>query len=310
MSAETKKIQKTIDAIKKERPEYEDMLDLFGELIIKQSEFMDKAKVKPPAITKAEAQAKLKGGKPLMAKEDFQIDMDNASSLFKELCNIFSIKGDQEVNDEIAKISYALAEADLKLEDVFRSLILDPEQVSEIAESLSLDGDVLLILAMYSIRPSLTANVSSIKDMIEGAVWNQTFCPVCGSKPAISELRQLESTGAVEGATTEGAERILYCSFCRNEWRVERLKCVFCGNTDNESLGYFFTEEEQGYRIDACEKCGKYIKTIDSRNISHEIVPAIDDFSTLHLDLIAQDEGYEREAWLMSFGIQPEEKEG
>ena len=64
MSAETKKIQKTINAIKKDRPEYEDMLNLFGELIVKQSEFMDKAKVKPPAITKAEAQAKLKNGKP------------------------------------------------------------------------------------------------------------------------------------------------------------------------------------------------------------------------------------------------------
>ena len=133
MNTEAKKIQKTIDAIKKDRPEYEDMLNLFGELIIKQSEFMGEAKVKPPAITKAAAQAKLKAGKPLMAREDFQIDMDNASSLFKELCAIFANRGDEEVNDEIAKIRYALDEADLNLEDVFRSLISDLDQVSEIA---------------------------------------------------------------------------------------------------------------------------------------------------------------------------------
>jgi len=304
MNTEATKIQKTIDAIKKDRPDYEQMLDLFGELIIKQSEFMGNAKVDPPAITKAAAQAKLKKGNPLLNKEDFQIDIANASRLFGELCEIFR-SGDQELNDEVVKIDYALEEADLNLEDVFQSIISNPDRISEIAESLSLDGDVLLILAMYSIRPSLEANVSSVRDMVESVVWTRHTCPICGSSPAIAELRQVESTGAVEGATTEGAERILYCFFCRNEWRAERLSCVFCGNTDTESLGYFFTEEGNGYRIDTCEKCRKYIKTMDSRLISHEIIPPIDDFSTLHLDLIAQEEGYEREAWLMSFGVQP-----
>ena len=60
MNTEAEKIQKTIDAIKKDRPDYGQILDLFGELIIKQAEFMGEAKVDPPVITKAAAQAKLK----------------------------------------------------------------------------------------------------------------------------------------------------------------------------------------------------------------------------------------------------------
>jgi FdhE protein len=82
-----------------------------------------------------------------------------------------------------------------------------------------------------------------------------------------------------------------------------RLGCLFCDNSDQELMEYLYTEEEKGYRIDVCKKCKKYIKTVDTREISHAIVPPLDDIATMHLDIIAEEEGYKREAWFMPYGI-------
>lgn len=301
IDTEAEKIQKAIDAIKKGRPEYKQVLDLFGKIMIKQSEFSDKVKVKPLTITKDTARARLKKGMPLLRKEDFQIDLSSASRLFKEVFEILK-SGNPDLSDEMKKIESALKSGDLTLEEILQSALTDDRRLSELTEALSLDKDVILILTKISVKPSLEAIASQVRDMVEGSLWSQRRCPICGSSPAISELRQLES-GAVEGMTAEGAERILYCSFCETEWRTARLGCVFCGNTDSESLSYLYTEEEKGYRIDVCEKCRKYIKTMDSRVITHQIMPVVDDFSTLHFDMIAEEEGYKREAWFMPYGI-------
>jgi FdhE protein len=74
-----------------------------------------------------------------------------------------------------------------------------------------------------------------------------------------------------------------------------RLKCPSCGNDDHEALKYFYTENEgTANRIDVCDKCKKYIKTVDTREISGEIIPLIEDMGTLYLDALAQKEGYLR----------------
>ena len=301
MNTEVERIQKAIDIAKKNRPKYGQILDLFGKIMIKQAQSLDGIKVKPAVIKKDEARTKLRKGMPLLSREDFQIDTPSASRLFKELCK--SLKSEnQKLKDEIGKIESALEKGDLTLEEIFQSILKGGGRISELAETLLLDRDIMLMLATASVKPSLEAIASRVRDMVEGGSWSKHYCPVCGSSPAMSELRQLSSEG-VEDTTTEGAERILYCSFCGTEWRAMRLGCAFCGNTDAESLRYFYTEDEKGYRIDVCEKCKKYIKTVDSREISHEIVFPMEDISTMHLDIIAEEEGYKREAWLMPHGI-------
>ena len=74
-----------------------------------------------------------------------------------------------------------------------------------------------------------------------------------------------------------------------------RLKCPSCGNDDHETLKYFYTESEgTANRIDVCDKCKRYIKTVDTREISGEIIPIVEDMGTLYLDVLAQKEGYLR----------------
>jgi FdhE protein len=88
-------------------------------------------------------------------------------------------------------------------------------------------------------------------------------------------------------------KRYLLCSFCDYQWRIDRIFCPFCSNKDHESLHYLFAEEEEAYRIDLCEKCHQYIKTIDYRKLE-ESDPVLEDLATLHLDILASQKGYKR----------------
>jgi FdhE protein len=107
-------------------------------------------------------------------------------------------------------------------------------------------------------------------------------CPVCGSLPILSTI-----------AGEEG-RRMLICSLCRLEWKIPRFACPFCQTEKQEGHPYLFIEGDRGIRIDVCDACMKYIKTIDTRGLGATIFPLLEDVATLHLDMLAQESGYQR----------------
>ncbi len=295
---EAGKVYKVIDAIKKERPGYDQVLNLFGKIVIKQFEFLGQTKIKPVLIAKDDVLKKLKKGISLLDRKDFEIDISGASRLFKELCGILKSE-DGKLAGEIRKIEDFLEKDDLILKEIFQSSLTNEHRVYELAEQFLLDRDIMLLLAVASLKPSLWATASHLKNLLKNVSWSGYCCPVCGSQQAISELRGLKQINVEEISTSEGTERILYCSFCESEWQASRLGCTFCGNTDVESLQYLYAEGEKGYRLDVCDKCKRYIKTMDTREISYEIVPILEDIATLHFDIIAEEKGYKRDAWFI-----------
>jgi FdhE protein len=91
----------------------------------------------------------------------------------------------------------------------------------------------------------------------------------------------------------EWGERFLLCSFCGHKWSSRRLYCTFCDNTDSITLNYIYSDEEKEYRVDLCDKCKKYIKTIDTRKTERIIYPPLEQVATLHLDTKAKEMRYE-----------------
>jgi formate dehydrogenase accessory protein FdhE len=108
-------------------------------------------------------------------------------------------------------------------------------------------------------------------------------CPFCGSPPAIGVLRE-------EG---EGARRGLSCGLCLTEWRYQRVVCPACGEREFDALPVFTAEQFPGARLDACDSCRKYLKTIDATKDGLAI-PLVDDFASPSLDLWAREHGYVR----------------
>jgi FdhE protein len=108
-------------------------------------------------------------------------------------------------------------------------------------------------------------------------------CPDCGGLPVVGVLRE-------EG---HGARRCLVCGSCFTEWDYLRVVCVKCGEQRFDALPVFSAEQFPHARIDACDTCHSYLKTIDATKDGHA-VPVVDDLATVALDLWARDQGYTR----------------
>lgn len=122
-------------------------------------------------------------------------------------------------------------------------------------------------LADYSERPPLHAT--------------PPVCPWCSSRPLAGVLRP-------EG---DGGKRSLVCSLCAAEWNFRRIVCPGCGEEDVHKLAVYTANEIAHVRVEACDTCHQYIKTVDLTKDGHAI-PAVDELATLPLDLWAADHGY------------------
>ncbi|WP_203473756.1 formate dehydrogenase accessory protein FdhE [Dissulfurispira thermophila] len=85
----------------------------------------------------------------------------------------------------------------------------------------------------------------------------------------------------------------IFCSFCATSGHFKRIGCPVCLNADTSKLNIIMIEDEKNFRIDTCDACGSYIKTIEA-GLMNELNPDISDLISLHLDIIAQDKGYRR----------------
>ncbi len=114
--------------------------------------------------------------------------------------------------------------------------------------------------------------------------WNGStpyVCPFCGRKPGLGVLRPLG----------EGGLRSLVCSFCLAEWEFRRIVCPGCGEEDPAKLPVYTAEELKHVRVEACESCRTYIKTVDMTQ-SGRAEPVVDELAAIPLDLWAQKQGY------------------
>lgn len=115
------------------------------------------------------------------------------------------------------------------------------------------------------------------------AAMHHATCPVCSSEPICAVLRDQD----------HGARRSLVCSLCMHEWNFLRVVCPACGEERFDSLPVFTPQEVPQLRIDACDTCRHYIKTVDMTK-DGLAVPIVDELASVSLDLWAADRGYRK----------------
>jgi FdhE protein len=106
-------------------------------------------------------------------------------------------------------------------------------------------------------------------------------CPACGDRPLAAVLR-------VEG---DGGKRWLLCSLCSNEWEFRRVLCPNCGEEDKDRLPVYTAEAFHHVRVEACDSCRTYIKSIDLTK-NGLAIPCVDELASVTLDLWAEEAGY------------------
>jgi FdhE protein len=108
-------------------------------------------------------------------------------------------------------------------------------------------------------------------------------CPLCGSRPLMGVLR-------VEG---DSGKRFLLCSFCSQEWEFRRIHCPTCGEEAEGKLPVYVAEQLPHIRVEACDTCKFYIRTVDLTKDGHAI-PLVDDLAAIPLTLWAHEHCYTR----------------
>ena len=273
------KLRKRIEQLKKKRPGYGEILDFYQKVREAQEQAKTSLKVETIRLGKDWKELFVKEGFSVVQREDFPIDLEVSARLFRSLCQIAE-EANSYLSDKARRIEEAVANKKVDLRKLL-SQAGNQAKVEEMADGSGLDKKILLFLIQNSARPSIEVGREQLSHEQIPGTSPKGFCPACGSPPHLSLLKE------------EVGKRFLLCSYCGYQWQTDRLICAFCGNKDQESLYYLHAEGEEPYRLDLCDKCHQYIKTIDLRKIE-AIDPFLEDLATPHLDLLASKKGYKR----------------
>ena len=110
---------------------------------------------------------------------------------------------------------------------------------------------------------------------------NLAVCPCCSRRPVVGVLRP-------EG---DGGKRSLICSMCSTEWPFGRIVCPACGEETVEKLAVYTANQFDHVRVEACDTCHYYIKTVDLTK-NGLAVPVVDELATIPLNLWAREHQY------------------
>jgi FdhE protein len=283
MAATLRKSLKTIEDYKSANPHYTELLDIMADILILREEYLNHMKdsifnnVEENLISQ-----KMKGGLPLIDFTGKKYDLTRPREYFYSLIsiaqkrmpevaqNIIDIVKDPQFDLEKIILDSFNRKAD---ETDIKATPADPEDEDNI--------DLIDLFIEECLRPELEIIAKKYGDIVGKSEWSEGYCPVCGKEPKIGEIRK-----------EEDGKRYLFCNQCGYKWYFNRIKCPFCGNDEQHSLAYFEVEGEERYRVDVCNKCRRYIKTVELPKSSEEPNMDVEDIATLHLDMIAYDEGY------------------
>ncbi len=277
----SEQISKAVDEILKVMPDYAAVLDVNKKIFIAQEDSKKSTSTEKILIPENVLKSKIQEEFPLITIAEFKIDTTAAARLFREICLI--IKNDKsELSESAEHLIKVFDEDKIDFDPLYNAFLKEDESYFDTtASDLQVDKDILSYFVYNSARPSLNICANELSDLLDkNKEWHRGYCPICGSPPALSLFE-------------EDGKRFFCCSFCWYKWRTRRIFCHNCENTDHETLHYYSFEDDEGYRIDVCDKCKKYIKTIDTRNLERFIYPPLEYLSTAHLDIKISEMGFE-----------------
>ncbi len=261
-------------------PHYSELLDILEEILILREEHRLKVKreifpVEPKLIA-----AKMAGGLPLVDFSSVISDLTEPKEYFLALLEIAEKRAPGETDEMARKIR----DGEIRFSDLIYESFnppLEEDAAIDADEGEENSFDLVELFIEESLRPALEKVVERCGDAVRKSEWSEGYCPICGREPKIGEIRD-----------DEGG-RYLFCNQCGFEWHYRRIKCPFCGNEEQQTLAYFTIEEDDRYRVDVCNQCKRYIKIVDFRDRKERADMDVEDIATLHLDMLANDEGYD-----------------
>jgi FdhE protein len=273
-------VKKAVESVKKSKPVYAEILEFYGGVFEAQENCKGRIDLEPLQLSEELQTARAREQLPLIEIGEFIFDNKESAALFLTLSHL-AVEANPDLS-AAAKVIIAAVGKTIKPDELFEGLLKGNEALFEnIVDELEIEKPVLGFLTYNSLKPSIGACAEQLAVYLNpNEPWLQGYCPVCGSAPILSLLED------------EG-QRKLVCSFCWHLWSARRVHCPYCDSSQNKDLHYFYSEEEKDTRVDVCDNCKKYIKTLDTRKVERLIYPPLEQISTIHLDIKAQEMGFE-----------------
>ena len=266
---------KTIEDYKMTSPHYVDLLDILSDILILREEYRKNMADVFTVADESLIEKKMAGGLPLIDFSSGCYDLTQPKEYFLALLGV----AEKRVPGETAELAEKINNGSCD----FEKMVLNSFYVQDDEPDIDAEEEFFDLVELFleeSLRPSLEIVAQKYADVIARSGWLEGYCPVCGKEPKIGQIRGEEG-------------RFLFCNQCGFEWHFLRIKCPFCSNEEQQSLAYFTVEGDEQYRVDVCNECKRYIKIVDFRESKREPNLDVEDIATLHLDILANEEGYE-----------------
>jgi FdhE protein len=275
-------IERAIALARVERPAYSNIYAFLEVLFIERALAREGLLIEVPHISDGLAATKWENGFPLLNRWDFPIDTAAAERALEGSGKAIPVEN-HLLAEAFRALKQSIPNEPAEKDRYWNSFLhheMEPWEEWIAADEGLIDPASLLFLARSAARPSIETTAEKLIEThpIPGG-WLKGYCPVCGSFPS---LLYLEGEG----------ERKAFCSWCATRWDLHRLQCPCCDNRYHESLGYLSLEEEPQNRITYCNICKFYFKQIDVREFAYPPYLPLEEWTTLHLDLLAQKAGW------------------
>ncbi|HEY8757117.1 MAG TPA: formate dehydrogenase accessory protein FdhE [Candidatus Limnocylindria bacterium] len=245
-------------------------------------------------LTPEGAAEAIAAGRPLLGEGALTCETDDVAAELRRLArNLSETSVEGSAGQRTAE---RLATAALDVGSLLEhSLNGDGAAIARAATAGDYDPTAFAQLLELALQPVLWEAAARCAALTDVDRWDRGYCPVCGSWPALAELVGAEK------------RRVLRCGRCGTWWSWLVLLCPYCGNDDHRSLGTLIPEDvrltpaspasgesRSKERIDVCERCHGYVKSIATFHSVPTSRLAAEDAATVHLDVGARERGYTR----------------
>jgi FdhE protein len=230
--------------------------------------------------------AKLGRGIPVLYGEPIPLPLNMLTLTARDFCDRLATGGAGESAQAVAHaLEMHTIDPAALLSAVFGR---DQQRVRMMAAQRDLVPDLVWLVAELALAPFVHLLQVRIMDSsadanpVTGArkTWDRGFCPVCGSWPAVIE--------AIGGA------HVLRCSFCAAGWQLSSYRCLYCDHDGELFITAAPNPEQPGRRVQACGKCGAYVKVLELVAPTRFPMVAIEDLASMDLDMAAIERKYVR----------------
>jgi hypothetical protein len=221
---------------------------------------------------------RLRAGRRLIEFDDIAFDWSDARRLVRDAAELLR-RFELVDNDEAAEMTALVRDAQelpLFLRAWYDRPVrdADADALSTAIEAGPGAGQVCLL----AMRPYLARCAAAVAAFVDQRDTASPSCPVCAGEPDFT--------------VWSARGRTLVCGRCTARWAYPDERCGFCGDADARARKSF-ASHSRTYRVEACERCRRYLKGFDERRSVRPVILSVDAIATLPLDAAALQLGFE-----------------